>query len=60
MASDRRLKSRKAREDHIQIDALCRGTGWNEEDMSIPHILVARRPLPTAGRPGHGPWTTVS
>ncbi|UCF73768.1 MAG: dihydroxy-acid dehydratase [Deltaproteobacteria bacterium] len=33
-------KSRKAREDWIQVDALSCGTGWDERDLSIPQILI--------------------
>jgi len=40
MKSNGDQKSRKEREDWIQIDALCCGTGWDEQDLKAPHILV--------------------
>ncbi|MCB2190016.1 MAG: dihydroxy-acid dehydratase [Deltaproteobacteria bacterium] len=40
MGSDTKQKSRKAREDWIQIDTLCCGTGWDEADLKAPHILI--------------------
>lgn len=33
-------KSKKARTDWVQIDALSCGTGWDELDLSIPQILI--------------------
>ncbi len=33
-------KSRKVRKDWVQIDALCCGTGWDEEDLEKPQILI--------------------
>ena len=33
-------KSQKARKDWIQIDALSCGTGWDEEDLGRPQILI--------------------
>lgn len=33
-------RSKKEREDWIQMDALCCGTGWDEADLSKPQILV--------------------
>ncbi len=33
-------KSKKVREDWIQIDALSCGTGWDERDLSAPQILI--------------------
>ncbi|MBF0528922.1 MAG: dihydroxy-acid dehydratase [Deltaproteobacteria bacterium] len=33
-------KSKKIREDWIQIDALWCGTGWDERDLSAPQILI--------------------
>ena len=40
MADEPRQKSRKIRQDWIQVDALCCGTGWDEEDLGKPQILV--------------------
>lgn len=36
MASDSMRKSRKAREDWIHLDALCRGACWDKEHLSVP------------------------
>lgn len=33
-------KSKKARTDWVQIDALSCGTGWDEHDLSMPQILI--------------------
>jgi dihydroxy-acid dehydratase len=33
-------KSGKVRDDWVQIDALCCGTGWDEEDLEKPQILI--------------------
>ena len=33
-------KSKKLREDWIQMDALACGTGWDEKDLSLPQILI--------------------
>jgi dihydroxy-acid dehydratase len=40
MSSKIQQKSKKAREDWIQFDALCCGTGWDERDLTIPQILI--------------------
>jgi dihydroxy-acid dehydratase len=40
MVNARQQKSRKIRSDWIQVDALCCGTGWDEEDLGKPQILV--------------------
>jgi len=40
MSGKIRQKSKKAREDWIQVDALSCGTGWDERDLSIPQILI--------------------
>ena len=40
MSSDTQQKSRKIREDWIQVDALCCGTAWDEKDLENPQILV--------------------
>lgn len=40
MFNTRQQKSRKIRKDWIQVDALCCGTGWDEEDLGKPQILV--------------------
>ena len=40
MVNARQQKSRKIRRDWIQVDALCCGTGWDEEDLGKPQILV--------------------
>jgi dihydroxy-acid dehydratase len=40
MVDARQQKSRKIRKDWIQVDALCCGTGWDEEDLGKPQILV--------------------
>jgi dihydroxy-acid dehydratase len=40
MVNARQQKSRKIRKDWIQVDALCCGTGWDEEDLGKPQILV--------------------
>ena len=33
-------KSKKLRENWIQMDALACGTGWDEKDLSLPQILI--------------------
>jgi dihydroxy-acid dehydratase len=40
MALNDRQKSRKARGEWIQIDALSCGTGWDEKDLTKPQILI--------------------
>jgi len=40
MLKEIQQKSRKVREDWIQIDALSCGTGWDERDLKNPQILV--------------------
>lgn len=40
MANEIQQKSKKAREDWIQFDALCCGTGWDERDLRAPQILI--------------------
>ncbi|HEA65817.1 hypothetical protein LCGC14_1910810 [marine sediment metagenome] len=40
MSGEREQRSKKVREDWIQIDALSCGTGWDERDLSRPQILV--------------------
>ena len=40
MAIDNRQRSKKARREWIQIDALSCGTGWNEKDLTKPQILI--------------------
>ncbi len=40
MSKNTRQKSRKIREDWIQIDALCCGTDWDEKDLENPQILI--------------------
>ena len=40
MATDDRQRSKKARQDWIQIDALSCGTGWDEKDLTKPQILI--------------------
>jgi dihydroxy-acid dehydratase len=40
VAEEYQQKSRKIRKDWIQVDALCCGTGWDEEDLDKPQILV--------------------
>ena len=40
MAAHDRQRSRKARREWIQIDALSCGTGWNEKDLTKPQILI--------------------
>lgn len=33
-------ESKKIREDWVQVDALCCGTGWDESDLGKPQILI--------------------
>ncbi|MCX5906980.1 MAG: dihydroxy-acid dehydratase [Deltaproteobacteria bacterium] len=40
MIKSRPQKSKKIRQDWIQVDALCCGTGWDEADLGKPQILV--------------------
>jgi len=40
MAAHDRQRSRKARREWIQIDALSCGTGWDEKDLTKPQILI--------------------
>jgi len=40
MALNDRQRSRKARREWIQIDALSCGTGWDEKDLAKPQILI--------------------
>jgi len=40
MAAHDQQRSRKARREWIQIDALSCGTGWNEKDLTKPQILI--------------------
>ena len=40
MARDDQQRSKKARREWIQIDALSCGTGWNEKDLTKPQILI--------------------
>ena len=40
MAQNERQRSRKARREWIQIDALSCGTGWDEKDLTKPQILI--------------------
>jgi dihydroxy-acid dehydratase len=40
MSSEIQQRSKKVREDWIQMDALCCGTGWDERDLTIPQILI--------------------
>ena len=40
MATNDRQRSKKARQDWIQIDALSCGTGWDEKDLTKPQILI--------------------
>lgn len=40
MGKDKGQKSHQAREDWIQLDALCCGTGWDEGDLTAPQILI--------------------
>lgn len=40
MSNQIQQKSRKVREDWIQIDALSCGTGWDEKDLRRPQILI--------------------
>ena len=40
MVSDKIQKSWKIRKDWAQVDALCCGTGWDEEDLGKPQILI--------------------
>jgi len=40
MLKEIQQKSKKVREDWIQIDALSCGTGWDERDLRNPQILV--------------------
>jgi len=38
--TDKTQKSQKIREDWVQFDTLCCGTGWDEGDLKSPQILV--------------------
>jgi dihydroxy-acid dehydratase len=40
MAQNKRQRSKKARREWIQIDALSCGTGWDEKDLTKPQILI--------------------
>jgi len=40
MALNDRQRSKKARREWIQIDALACGTGWDEKDLAKPQILI--------------------
>ena len=40
MPRDIQQKSKKIREDWIQVDALCCGTAWDEKDLGNPQILI--------------------
>ena len=40
MSNKIQQKSKKVREDWIQMDALCCGMGWDERDLTIPQILI--------------------
>jgi dihydroxy-acid dehydratase len=40
MLKETQQKSKKVREDWIQIDALSCGTGWDERDLKNPQILI--------------------
>jgi len=40
MAGKFRQKSEKVRKDWVQLDALACGTGWDEEDLEKPQILI--------------------
>ena len=40
MADERQPRSKKIRQDWLQVDALCCGTGWDEADLGKPQILV--------------------
>jgi dihydroxy-acid dehydratase len=40
MVNQSQQRSRKIRKDWIQVDALCCGAGWDEEDLKKPQILV--------------------
>ena len=40
MAQETKQKSSKIREDWVQVDALCCGMDWDEEDLTKPQILV--------------------
>ena len=40
MAVNNRQRSKKARREWIQIDALSCGTGWDEKDLTKPQILI--------------------
>jgi len=40
MAVNDRQRSKKARREWIQIDALSCGTGWDEKDLTRPQILI--------------------
>ena len=38
--TDKTQKSRPIRDNWVQFDTLCCGTGWDEEDLNNPQILV--------------------
>jgi dihydroxy-acid dehydratase len=40
MAGTLRQKSAKVRRDWVQVDALACGTGWDEQDLDNPQILI--------------------
>jgi dihydroxy-acid dehydratase len=40
MSPELQQRSKKARENWIQFDALCCGTGWDERDLAVPQILI--------------------
>jgi dihydroxy-acid dehydratase len=40
MSKNVRQRSKKARREWIQIDALACGTGWDEKDLTKPQILI--------------------
>ena len=38
--TDNKQKSKKIRDDWVQLDTLCCGTGWDETDLKSPQVLV--------------------
>ena len=39
--ADKMQKSKQIRNNWVQFDTLCCGTGWDEADLKNPQILVA-------------------
>jgi dihydroxy-acid dehydratase len=38
--TEKKQKSKQIRENWVQFDTLCYGTGWDEDDLKNPQILV--------------------